>query len=101
MKAVQDSKRQGKIAALAPLYLVIFIGFCGYSLMITLFVPMLLGDNGFLDASATPGQRSVVLGLLLAIYPLGQFLGAPVVGALSDRYGRKPLLLVSTSITAA
>jgi len=101
MTAVQDSRRQGKIAALAPLYLVIFIGFCGYSLMITLFVPMLLGDNGFLDASVTPGQRSVVLGLLLAVYPLGQFLGSPVVGALSDRYGRKPLLLVSTSITVA
>jgi len=27
------------LKALLPLYLVIFIGFCGYSLMITLFEP--------------------------------------------------------------
>src|SRR6267142_4280414 len=44
------------LRALLPLYLVIFIGFCGYSLMITLFVPMLMGTNGFLAADATAGQ---------------------------------------------
>jgi DHA1 family tetracycline resistance protein-like MFS transporter len=93
--------QHGKLAALAPPYLVIFIGFCGYSLMITLFVPMLMGDNGFLDADASPGERSLVLGLLLAVYPLGQFLGSPVIGALSDRYGRKPVLLVSLAVTVA
>src|SRR5258708_16830078 len=87
------------LKALLPLYLVIFTGFCGYSLMITLFVPMLMGTNGFLAADATTGQRSVVLGILLAIYPLGQFLGSPVLGALSDRYGRKPVLTVSLFVT--
>jgi MFS family permease len=89
------------LRALLPLYLVIFIGFCGYSLMITLFVPMLIGTNGFLAADATTGQRSVVLGILLAIYPLGQFLGSPVLGALSDRYGRKPVLTVSLCVAVA
>jgi len=86
------------LRALLPLYLVIFIGFCGYSLMITLFVPMLMGTNGFLAADATTGSRSLVLGILLAIYPLGQFLGSPVLGALSDRFGRKPVLTVSLCI---
>jgi MFS family permease len=45
--------------------------------------------------------RSLVLGILLAIYPLGQFLGSPVLGALSDRYGRKPVLTVSLCIAVA
>jgi MFS family permease len=89
------------LRALLPLYLVIFIGFCGYSLMITLFVPMLMGTNGFLAADATTGHRSLALGILLAIYPLGQFLGSPVLGALSDRYGRKPVLIVSLCIAVA
>src|ERR1700733_12043410 len=89
------------LRALLPLYLVIFIGFCGYSLMITLFVPMLMGTNGFLAEDATTGQRSLALGILLAIYPLGQFLGSPVLGALSDRYGRKPVLIVSLCIAVA
>ena len=89
------------LKTLLPLYLVIFTGFCGYSLMITLFVPMLMGANGFLAADATTGQRSLVLGILLAVYPLGQFLGSPVLGALSDRYGRKPVLTVSLFIAVA
>lgn len=34
-------------------------------------------------------------GALLAAYALMQFLCAPVLGALSDRYGRRPILLLS------
>jgi hypothetical protein len=37
-----DPVRGGAIGALVPLYVVIFIGFVGYSLMITVFTPMLL-----------------------------------------------------------
>lgn len=89
------------LKGLLPLYLVIFIGFCGYSLMITLFVPMLMGANGFLGADTSANQRSVVLGILLAIYPLGQFLGSPVLGAFSDRYGRRPVLMISLLVSIA
>ncbi|ERO93886.1 tetracycline resistance protein, class A [Escherichia coli BWH 24] len=34
-------------------------------------------------------------GILLALYALMQFACAPVLGALSDRFGRRPVLLVS------
>lgn len=86
---------------LLPLYVVVFTGFLGYSLMITVFTPLLLsGDaGGLLSASATTGERTVVLGVLLALYPFGQFLGSPVLGALSDRLGRRPVLLASLAAT--
>ena len=42
-----------------------------------------------------------MLGVLLSLYPLGQFFGSPVLGALSDRFGRKPTLLASLSVTTA
>lgn len=40
---------------------------------------------------------SVWVGALLAAFALMQFLCAPVLGALSDRFGRRPVLLLSLS----
>ena len=40
-----------------------------------------------------------LLGLLMAAYAGGQFIAAPLVGRLSDKYGRKPLLLFSIAGT--
>lgn len=40
-------------------------------------------------------NRAMVVGALTASFALMQFLFAPMLGALSDRYGRRPILLVS------
>src|SRR3989338_2869817 len=39
-------------------------------------------------------------GLLFALFSLGQFLSTPVIGRLSDKYGRRPLLIISLAGTA-
>lgn len=44
-------------------------------------------------------ERSLVLGTLLASYPFMQFFSAPFIGGLSDRYGRKPVLLATLFIS--
>ena len=83
-----------------PLYVVIFIGYVGYSLMITVFTPLLMrGDSPLLAVSDPTEKRTIILGILLCLYPLGQFFGSPIVGSLSDHYGRKPILLVSLAAT--
>lgn len=87
------------LRSLLPLYLVVFVAFIGYALMGTFFVPMLMHDHGFLPSDTTTSRRTLVLGALLAAYPLGQFFGSPVLGALSDRYGRKPVLLASLAVS--
>ena len=89
-----------RVRSLLPLYIVVFVGFLGYSLMIATFTPMILrNEDGMLSAGSSLTQRSLVLGLLLALYPLGQFLGSPVLGALSDRHGRRPVLIASLVAT--
>ena len=86
--------------SLVPLYAVVFAGFVGYSLMITVFTPMVMGNHDLLLRANEPMHRRVILlGILLCLYPLGQFVGSPVLGSLSDRFGRKPVLLISLFVT--
>jgi len=55
------------LRGLMPIYIVVFVGFLGYSLMIATFTPMILqNDSGMLAATSSLTQRSLLLGLLLA-----------------------------------
>ncbi len=45
------------------------------------------------------GATPLMIGFISAAYPLGQFIGAPILGRFSDRFGRKPLLLFSIAGT--
>lgn len=47
------------------------------------------------------GADPAMIGLLAATYPFCQFIGAPILGRLSDKYGRKPVLVVSQIGTLA
>jgi MFS transporter, DHA1 family, tetracycline resistance protein len=47
------------------------------------------------------GASPVVIGLFIAIYPFCSILAGPYLGALSDRYGRKPVLIFSLVGTVA
>ncbi len=90
------------LVRLMPLYVIVFIGFLGYSLMITVFTPMIMQAEGGIIAKGTPtGTRTIILGILLALYPFGQFVSAPILGSLSDRFGRKPVLLTSLVLAVA
>ncbi len=91
-----------QVRRVLPLFLIVFVGFVGYSLMIAIFTPLVLRDDGMmLPRSDSVAVRTIALGVLLALYPLAQFLAAPVIGALSDRFGRKPTLLASLAATTA
>src|SRR5919205_1871447 len=41
------------------------------------------------------GEASVAYGLLVSIYAVMQFFCAPILGALSDRFGRRPIILLA------
>ena len=71
--------------ALALLFSVVFMDMVGLGFIIPLLP----------DYVARFGGRPTLVGLLTSTYALGQFFAAPIVGRLSDRFGRKPLLLFS------
>jgi DHA1 family tetracycline resistance protein-like MFS transporter len=65
--------------------LIVFIDLLGFGLILPL-LPFY---------AKSFGANELTIGLLLASYSLMQFIGAPVLGRLSDRYGRRPILLIS------
>src|SRR3954447_18783206 len=46
------------------------------------------------------GFSGLQIGVLFAAYPLCQLVAGPILGPLSDRYGRRPLLVYSQAGTA-
>lgn len=56
-------------------------------------VVILENEGGLLPASLSFEWRPIVLGLLIAAYPLAQFVGSPLLGAISDHAGRRKVLI--------
>lgn len=79
--------------ALPVVLLTIFIDVLGVSILIPV-LPQLIFQI-FIPAGYTYDTSLVLLGWLTAIFPLMQFLATPILGQLSDRYGRKPVLIFS------
>jgi DHA1 family tetracycline resistance protein-like MFS transporter len=70
---------------LLPVFLIVLIDLMGLTIVIPL-LPLY---------AASFGAGPALIGVLGATYPIMQFLGAPVLGRMSDAYGRKSVLLLS------
>ncbi len=68
----------------------ILIDAIGVGIFIPIFPKLLVEIS-----HGTISQISIISGWLTFVYAIMQFFFAPVLGALSDKYGRKPLLLIS------
>lgn len=78
-------------ASLGFILVTVFLDAVGLGLVYPI-LPKLLGE--FL----TPGPSATqAYGLFMALYALMQFLASPVLGSLSDRFGRRPILLFSVA----
>lgn len=66
----------------------VFLCGIGFSI-ITPVVPFLVQSY-----TSNPGEQAIVVTLLTSVYAVCVFFAAPGLGALSDKYGRRPLLLV-------
>ena len=79
---------------LLPLLFTVFMDSLGFGLVFPIFSPLIVNNEGgiFTD-EVTLAVRGLVFGLLVSSFCLGQFFGGPILGALSDKLGRKKILL--------
>ena len=73
------------------IFLTIFVNLVGFGIIIPL-LPFY---------AETFGASPFVIGLLFAVFSLAQLFASPVLGDLSDRYGRRPVLIFSLLGTVA
>lgn len=68
----------------------VFLDTIGFGLLIPVGPRLIMYLTGWTEQQAAP-----YVGLLMATYAVLQFICSPVLGALSDRFGRRPVLLVA------
>ena len=74
---------------LGIIFLTIFVNLVGFGIIVPL-LPFYAG---------TFGASPLTIGLLFAVFSLCQLVAAPALGDLSDRYGRRPVLVFSLAGT--
>jgi DHA1 family tetracycline resistance protein-like MFS transporter len=78
------------MSPLGVVVLIVLVDLLGFSLVMPLLAPF----------AQHYGFREWQIGLLFSAYPMCQLVAGPILGRLSDRYGRRPLLVFSQAGTA-
>lgn len=87
--------------AIFTLYAIYALDLMGLVFVYVIIPPLIIAPESPMVASTLSlSSRNLVVGLLVATYPFAQFFAAPTLGDLSDRFGRRKILLVSTLGTA-
>ena len=82
-------------SALFIVFLVVFIDLLGFGIVLPM-LPVIADTyvKSYLGTAGDPKLEGLIIGLLMASFSAMQFLFAPGWGRLSDRVGRRPVLLV-------
>lgn len=88
--------QQKKMSPLMAVFITVFIDLLGIGIIIPIFVPLIVANSqGILPAGTDKATCTMIYGLLTATFPFFQFFGAPILGTLADKYGRKKILQFS------
>jgi DHA1 family tetracycline resistance protein-like MFS transporter len=81
--------------SLLPLFMVILLDVMGVVLILPVLTPLILQvDGGILASDTSLLLRDILYGFALAVFPLFMFISTPILGDLSDKFGRKKILLL-------
>ena len=97
--AVKQNKTQKLEGRALPIVLfTVFLDVLGVGILIPVLPQLIF--RIFMPAGFTQNESFILLGWLTAIFPLMQFFATPILGQLSDRFGRRRVLALSLLGTA-
>jgi len=83
-------------ATLLPVYFVLFIDNFAFAVIFAIFGPLFIDPTyGMVTESMSSVSKNLMLGVALGLFPLGQFIGAPFLGDIADRFGRKKAFFIT------
>ncbi len=83
------------------LYFVVFNDGIGWGIVLTIFAPMLLNTSfPMLISEVSTSHRLILIGMLFSIFGFAQFISAPLLGTISDRIGRRKVLITTLWLSA-
>lgn len=94
------SKIQFKKYNFFPVYLTYFLDNFGLAIIYPIFTPLFLLPNALISSPLAYVHRTLLLGILIGLFPFAQFIGSPLVGQFSDRFGRKRAFFITILGTA-
>lgn len=93
--------RNSNKKTLVPLFLVLVIDEMGMGLILPVMSVLFLSTtHGFFSADTSVFLRDFLYGFTLVCFFLFMFFGAPILGDLSDKYGRKKIIICCLLLTA-
>ena len=102
MQRIQSTPHKTSLFVLLPLLMVILIDVMGLVLLFPVLAPLLLHtEGGIVPASMPLVWRDFLYGFTIALFPLFMFFSTPILGDLSDKFGRKKILILCLVVSAA
>lgn len=96
----QHGQVRGSRLAFSTLYLANLCDVLSFTVLLIILAPLIVSPAGhLLPVTVDEDTRNFIFGSLIAIYPLAQIVSAPVLGELSDRLGRRKMLLIALAGT--
>jgi len=86
---------QGRAPAMGFIFVTMVLAIMGMGLLIPVLPKLVVEMRG---GNETSGAHAY--GLIVMIYAAMQFVGSPILGALSDRFGRRRIILIATAGSA-
>ncbi len=81
--------------AMFVVFLVVFIDLLGFGIVLPVMPRQAEPYLGATGLDLSPAAKGVAIGVLFSVFSLMQFVFSPVWGRVSDRIGRRPVLLIS------